>query len=288
VNNLVFVGVVPHSALLIPLLSGSESTKALQSRAAMETLGGLMEAARPDTIVILETHSMLVDGAITLLDSTEVHGGLGVMFPAAPEQISRHGFTLSFDVDREFNAGIVAAAASSGVPVERVGHYRDSTPLKIEWGSLIPLWFLGATVTSAPKLVVGCTSWRSQLPPAVYVDFGRALRAAIAGTERRIAVIISTDLAHAHAADSHYGFDPAAAESDAAMVDAVRAGALDRLLGYDDNWVVDRAKNEGTRPLLALHGLLEDTGWQADVLSYEVPTYYGMMCAAYSSRKRGM
>jgi len=115
----------------------------------------------------------------------------------------------------------------------------------------------------------------------VYVDFGRALRAAIAATERRIAVIISTDLAHAHAADSPYGFDPAAAESDAAVVDAVRACALDRLLEYDDDWMVNRATNEGTRPLLALHGLLE-------VLSYEVPTYYGMMCAAYSPRKRDM
>ena len=91
-NNLVFACVVPHSALLIPLLSGPESARALQSRAAMEKVGGLMEAARPETIVILETHSMLVDGAISLFDSAGVHGDLGVMSP--PRRSSCRGTAL--------------------------------------------------------------------------------------------------------------------------------------------------------------------------------------------------
>jgi aromatic ring-opening dioxygenase LigB subunit len=30
-----------------------------------------------------------------------------------------------------------------------------------------------------------------------------------------------------------------------------------------------------------LHGLIEGTDLRGEVLAYEVPTYFGMMCAAY-------
>src|SRR6185312_1983444 len=121
---------------------------------------------------------------------------------------------------------------------------------------------------------------RNQLSREAYIDFGHALRTAIGAAGKRVAVIISTDLAHTHEASGRYGFDPAAAECDAALLEVVRADTLDLLLEFDEDWV-DRAKNEAIRPLLTLHGLLEGTGSRVDLLSYEAPTYYGMMCAAY-------
>jgi hypothetical protein len=35
--------------------------------------------------------------------------------------------------------------------------------------------------------------------------------------------------------------------------------------------------------MLMLHGALAATGtsWRAELLSYEAPTYYGMLCAAF-------
>ncbi|HWE62685.1 MAG TPA: hypothetical protein VHB98_13305 [Chloroflexota bacterium] len=111
-------------------------------------------------------------------------------------------------------------------------------------------------------------------------DKALASRAAMDELGRRIAFIASLDLAHRHRADGPFGFDPAAAECDAAVLDAVRANALDRLLAYDTTWA-DRGLTEAVEPLLALHGVLEGTDVRAEVLSYEVPTYYGMMCAAY-------
>jgi len=285
-DNLVFACVSPHGALVIPLISGSEGAKARASQAGMEELRRRMEAARPETIVILETHSMLVDGAISLLDSAKVSGELGAPHTVVPPEAAGHYFSLTFDVDRELNVAIMAAGRASNVPVVRVRHFLESTPIKIEWGSLIPLWYLGATLMPQPKVVIAGVAFpRNQLSLEAYIDFGRALRTVIAAADRRIAVIISTDLAHTHAADGRYGFDPAAAECDAALLEVVRADALDRLLEFDEDWV-DRAKNEAIRPLLALHGLVEGTGRRVEVLSYEAPTYYGMMCAAYDQSPR--
>ena len=97
---------------------------------------------------------------------------------------------------------------------------------------------------------------------------------------RRIAFIASADLGHAHDRDGPYGFDPAAAEFDAAAVAAIEANDLGRLLTFDKEWVA-RAKPDALWQMLNLHGAIEGTALRGELLSYEVPTYFGMLCAAY-------
>ncbi|HVC82034.1 MAG TPA: hypothetical protein VNL35_16195 [Chloroflexota bacterium] len=282
----------PHGGLLIPLVSGPDGAKALKSRAAMEELGRRMADAQPDTVVIIEPHSLLVDGAISILDSARVHGSLG---PGITVGGPNHGFSLTFDVDHDLAAAIATASRAEGVPVVRVRNFFEATPLTIYWGALIPLWFLGAAYPMPPRVVVVSAGnlhlyqaegparvghFGQEVPREGYIGFGRAVRAAAAATGRRVAFIASLDLGHRHAPDGPFGFDPASAECDAAVTEAVRANALERMLGYDADWI-DRGLTEAVEPLLALHGVLEGTDLRAEVLSYEVPTYYGMMCAAY-------
>jgi aromatic ring-opening dioxygenase LigB subunit len=33
--------------------------------------------------------------------------------------------------------------------------------------------------------------------------------------------------------------------------------------------------------MLMLHGALGSAGWRGELLSYEAPTYFGMLCASY-------
>jgi hypothetical protein len=37
--------------------------------------------------------------------------------------------------------------------------------------------------------------------------------------------------------------------------------------------------------MLMLEGALGEGGWSAEILSYEAPTYFGMLCAAYEPRR---
>jgi aromatic ring-opening dioxygenase LigB subunit len=48
--------------------------------------------------------------------------------------------------------------------------------------------------------------------------------------------------------------------------------------------MVAHGRTEAVEPLLALAGAIEGTGFRGDVLSYEVPTYFGMACVAYGPR----
>jgi aromatic ring-opening dioxygenase LigB subunit len=288
VDNIVFACISSHSGLLIPLVSGPDGAKALASQAAMAELGRRMAAAQPETVVIIEPHSLLVDGAISILDSAQVRGSEG----------QDHGFSLTFDVDHELAAAIATASRAAGVPTVRVRNFVEAIPLTIYWGTLIPLWFLGAAYAVPPRVVVASAgNWHAyqteepmgrvghfgqEVPREGYISFGRAVRTAAVETGRRVAFIASFDLGHRHAPDGPFGFDPASAECDAAVIEAVRTNALDRVIGFDADWV-DRGFTEAVEPLLALHGVLEGTDLRADVLSYEVPTYFGMMCAAYRS-----
>ncbi|CAA9588822.1 MAG: hypothetical protein AVDCRST_MAG88-4454 [uncultured Thermomicrobiales bacterium] len=256
-ENVVFACIAPHGWLLIPLVSGPDGEKARASRAALEEMGRRMEAARPETVVIIEPHGLLIDNTISILDSSRVDGRTG-----GPTELgaTAHGYSMTFDVDRDLNAAIAAAAGAAGGPVARARN------------------FLDFGIFSPPKLVVASVG--PGVPRPHYVGFGRAVRAAAAECGRRIAFIASADLGHRHAPGGPYGFDPSAAECDVAVVEAVRADALDRLLGYDAGWV-GRAHTEAVEPLLSLHGVVEGTGLRPQVMLYEVPTYFGMLCAAY-------
>jgi aromatic ring-opening dioxygenase LigB subunit len=288
-DNIVFTCIAPHGWLLVPLVSGPDGSKALASRAAMEELGRRMEAAKPETIVIVEPHSLIVDGAISLLDSSVVQGESGgAVNLGAPG----HQYAMQFQVDQELNAAVTTAAKARGVPVARVRHFREATPLRIEWGTLTPLWYLGAGFSPLPRVVVanagtmhaftdsGPGHFGEELPREAYIQFGRAVRAAAEATGRRVAFIASVDLGHRHADNGPFGYDPASAECDHLVAEAVRANDLARLRDVDQEWV-DRGLTEGIEPLLAIHGLIEGTDLRGEVLSYEVCTYFGMMCAAY-------
>jgi aromatic ring-opening dioxygenase LigB subunit len=98
-----------------------------------------------------------------------------------------------------------------------------------------------------------------------------------------VAFVASADHGHAHDPDGPYGFDPASAAFDAAIVDAVRGNRLERVLDLDDDFI-ERAKADSPWQLALLHGLLGGIA-AGELLSYEAPTYFGMLCASYELAK---
>jgi aromatic ring-opening dioxygenase LigB subunit len=64
-------------------------------------------------------------------------------------------------------------------------------------------------------------------------------------------------------------------------VELVKANRLGGLLELDPAFV-DAAKADSWWQMLMLHGALGDVDWRGEFLSYEAPTYFGMLCAAYA------
>ena len=63
------------------------------------------------------------------------------------------------------------------------------------------------------------------------------------------------------------------------ILELVRDNRLGELAKWDAAFAV-AAKADSFWQLLMLDGAIGD-GWRAELLSYEVPSYFGMLCAAF-------
>jgi len=63
------------------------------------------------------------------------------------------------------------------------------------------------------------------------------------------------------------------------VVELVRENRLGELEGLTE--LVEAAKADSLWQLAVLEGAL-GSGFEVELLSYEVPTYFGMLCAAYA------
>jgi aromatic ring-opening dioxygenase LigB subunit len=284
---LVFAAIAPHGFPLIPDLS-DDADGALATRAAMAELGRRAAAAGVEALVIAGPHGVRVEGAVSLADTARAAGALAWQ---------GREVELNVPVDGPLTDAIAGAARSRGIPIAMVGyagHRRDTSVLPLDWGILTPLWFLGhgqnmrghgdvladpPTEDIGPPAVIVAPS--RSVPRETLVDFGVAVAEAAANDPRRIAFIASCDWGHAHRADGPYGFHPESAAVDAEVVSAVQANDLLRLIDLDEGRARDAAI-DGLWQALMLGGVLDVTLMNGELLSYEAPTYYGMLVAAWS------
>lgn len=273
---LIFGCIVPHGSV-IPGTPGADACAT--TTAAMREIGRRLAAAQPDTIVVITPHGIRVDGALAV---SYTERAAGVLDDPIIENGERRPVRVELEVDRDLARALLDGATAASVPTAAV-HYGATTGshdcYPLDWGAVVPLWFLGAQFTPQPRVVLVVPS--RLLPLDALTSFGRALAGAASSSERRVALVASADLAHAHAADGPYGYDPAAAVFDAWIEAAVKDGDLDRLR-QPDMELVRRAAPDGLWQILVLAGALEHTPMRGELLSYERPTYYGMLTAAYA------
>ena len=273
--GLVFACIAPHGSEVIEELGSPLAAQTATTRRALVEVGRRMQAARPDTVIVITPHGVRVAGAVCVMTTERAFGVL-----------EGPGGRVEVDmaVDQALAEGIAARAAQMyQVPVATAIYGASAgdgcfTPL--DWGAVVPLWFLGARWTPQP-LVISITPSRV-LAPAQLADFGTALAEASAQSGRRVALIASADWGHAHQADGPYGIDPASAEFDALVVDVLKADDLERLLTTDLDFA-DRAKVDGLWQAVILAGALRHTPLRGEFLTYEVPSYFGMLVAAYEA-----
>ncbi len=145
----------------------------------------------------------------------------------------------------------------------------------MDWATQIPIHFMGRD--EVPIVMIAPArdlSWD------LHLAAGRAIAGVAAASNKRVALIASCDHGHAHDPKGPYGFSPASKVFDDRVVELVKRNALGELMSLDPALVAE-AKADSFWQMLLLHGAIGDR-WRADFLSYEAPTYFGMLCAAFT------
>ncbi len=270
-QGLVFACVAPHGGLVIrEACAPHEADLARATRRGMLELGRRCEAAAPEVLVVLTPHGVHLTGHFGVVVAGRMAGSLDEAASVA----------LDVPVAQELALAILEDLEAAGLPAAGVSYGANSPSeavMPLDWGTLIPLWFLGGR-NDPPRAVVVLAPARDR-PITEHLEAGRVIADAARRCGLRVGLVASADQSHTHGADGPYGFSATAAELDRQIVATLRERRLKSLLDLDPALVAE-ALPDSWWQMVMLAGAIGDD-WEPVVLSYEAPTYYGMLCAAF-------
>ncbi len=273
---LVFACIAPHGSIAIPEAKPKDRPSlAGATTTGMQELGRRFTAAAPDVSVVLTPHNIHVEGAMAVIDAVAMSGDL-VQWGSP--------ISLRIPIDRELALSVRDAIREDGLPVVAVSYGANDPTTAVfpmDWAVLIPAHFMGGR--SDPQVPVAVVAPARDLPDDVHVRAGHAIGRAAAASRKRVALIASCDHGHGHDAKGPYGFTPKSKEFDEAVVELIRNGDGPRFSRLGSAFARE-AKADSYWQMLMLEGALAQDSWKGELLSYEAPTYFGMLCAAYARR----
>jgi aromatic ring-opening dioxygenase LigB subunit len=230
----------------------------------MHELARRLEASRAEVAILATPHGTLLDGHFGVVRSSRL--------TEHPNQFVDASHLYEGDGDPELADACVTALQAAGLPALGLTFgtvASGGSTMPIDWGAGIPLTFLRIPAV----IVTPCRALSNQ----DHVLAGEAL--ALATGDRAVAFIASADHGHGHTTDGPYGFSEHSAPYDDDVQDVVRRNALRELADWDPQRAAD-ALADSLWQMLMLHGALGD-GFRAELISYEAPTYFGMLTAAF-------
>src|SRR5215472_10918319 len=266
---LVFAAIAPHAthALVDGEPPGAET------RSAMAELGSRFNAARPDAVIVLTPHTVHVEGAMAVVTASSAAGDLA--------QWGAADVKLRVPLDTALSVTVRDAIRAAHIPVVGVsygGNNQSEAVMPMDWATLIPLWWMGGR--SDPQVPAVIVSPARDLSSEAHVRAGAAIARAVSSPKGRVALVASCDHGHGHLEDGPYGFRPESAIFDELVCSLVRGDKLAAVSEIDPG-LVRAAAADSWWQMLMLAGAL-DGGWRGQFLSYERPSYVGLMCAAYA------
>jgi aromatic ring-opening dioxygenase LigB subunit len=230
----------------------------------MHELAHRLAASGAEAAIIATPHGTLLDDHFGVVRSARL--------TEHPNQFVDSAHLYAGDGDPDLADACVRTLHAAGLPALGITFGTTAaggSTMPIDWGAGIPLTFL-----RLPAVVV--TPCRA-LSSGDHVRAGAALAAAT--EDRPVAFIASADHGHGHTQDAPYGYSEHSKPYDDDVQDVVRRNALGELVGWDPERATE-ALADSLWQMLMLHGALGDE-FSAELLSYEAPTYFGMLTAAF-------
>ena len=274
--TLVYACIAPHGGETIKRITRKRAQHSFQeTERGLRSLANHVIRSRPDTIVIATPHNLRLWRQMCVVTSQNSSGKL----------TGENGRSVSLRVkcDVEFSHQLLMKASNRGLPV--VGANYGSTEgemsdLPMDWGTLVPLWFF--LNKKGQRLRVTIVTPSREIPLSQNVMFGRIMAELMEqNTSKRFVFVASADQAHAHKKSGPYGFNRAAAQYDKIILRAIEENNLNSILQLKSKFVED-AKPDSLWQMAILVGITDRVKMQGQLFSYQVPTYYGMICAGYT------
>ncbi len=270
---LVYACIAPHGDEMVQELVGDKPGFAVETAKGMIRLTAEMKRSRPDTIVIATPHNLRLMGRIGVVTAENSSGRVGV---------GDRSIALEAKCDTEMAMELISAGREVHIPVVGANYGTASGPLSnlaMDWGTLIPLWFFLRHNRLKSRIVIVTPS--REMPLKQNYGFGVKVAQVAERSEKRVAFVASSDQAHTHNKRGPYGHSKEAAVYDRKVIEAIEGNRLSDIMKFKSS-MVSEARADSLWQMVVLAGVLEEVPMTGRVYSYEVATYFGMLCAGYT------
>lgn len=271
---MVYACILPHGGDIIPALADRKTEHLFEeTRESVRKIARDIREARPSTIVIASPHNLRLQNNIAIV-TTE--NSTGEMKGPRGRKVR-----LKLKCDREFAQSLLQQSTRKGLPVVGANYGAAAGPtsdMPMDWGTLVPMWFVVEEERVKARTLIVAPS--REIPLSQNVAFGSALGEIAEKSRKRIVFIASADQAHAHKKSGPYGYHRSAAKYDELVSQAIQKNRIESTSRLNRRFV-EEAKPDGLWQMAILAGITKVIRMKGDLLSYAVPSYYGMLCASF-------
>jgi aromatic ring-opening dioxygenase LigB subunit len=273
---IVYACIAPHGGDAIPqLASKSTLPKFEATRQGLRKLANEIANKKPDTVVIATPHNLRLRRYIGIVTAENSSGRLHGPRPR------KTSVSLKVKCDQEFAEQLLSSTVRKKLPVAGANYgtaQGATSDMPMDYGTLVPLWFIMKQSRRKPKVVIVTPS--REIPLSQNYEFGHAVAALAEKKSKKYVFVASADQAHAHKKSGPYAFSRTAAVYDRLVLDAIRTNKINRLMNLKTKLVED-AKPDSLWQMTMLAGVLSKVNLCLELSSYQVPTYYGTICAGF-------
>ncbi len=249
---LIKAAILPHSPLLIPEIGRVNYGFLDKTVAAYQQVADELKKLELETLIIISPHGALQDDSFVLNVSPEMEINLKE-FGFIPPKTILNGDSLLAD---------------------QIGNsLRDNFPIQLisenilDYGSAIPAYLLKNIVGDFRIIVIVPAN---ELSLEDHLNFGKHLREIIDTSDKKIAVLASSDLSHRLKKKSPGGYSPKGAKFDNKLIEYLNneKTAVNNILKMDSKLIND-AGECGLKPIVILLGLIDGSDLKSRILSYQ-------------------
>ena len=257
-----FAAITPHPPILIPAI-GRENVKRIKKTAeAMEELEKKLFEAKPDTIIIISPHGLILPDAFSI--------NLNPDYTSNLEEFGDFSTKIKFKTNTALAFRIKELMEDKNIPLMMTS---DGS---LDHGAVVPLYFLTKRLPKVSILPLGYSLFDLK----THFNFGDFLKEILLNDGERIAVIASGDLSHRLSKNAPAGFSSRGKEFDEKLTELIANKNTAGILKLDED-LVKKAGECGLRSILILLGLLERINYTPEILSYEGPFGVGYLVANF-------
>ena len=244
--------ILPHSPLLIPEIGRANFSFLDKTTNAYKEVATGLKTAGLETLVIISPHGLTQDQAFTLNVAPEMLINLRD-FGFIPPKTAFNGDSLLADN--------IKGSLPENLPLQLISENN------LDYGSAIPAYLLKNLIGNFKIIVL---SPANNLSREDHFNLGRSLKKIINASEKKIAVLASSDLSHRLKRKSPGGYSPKGAKFDNKLIEYLSTPqtAAENIFKMDEKLIKD-AGECGLKPILILLGLLEDEKASARIFSYQ-------------------